>query len=191
MMFAQALKKHIFFDKLKFGDTDLTIPRKDLKRIILGFLDDDYSCPEIAPYSIQKIANVAYEELKHIPGEWYNPSNINYLLEKLHNNHKIKGAENLEFLISNDGMVFLDKILEKLEHKECECDYERKLEAMLNISENSKEKIAKKIIIQSKEDFLEEDSKKGDSVIIRKKMEDEDSESSNGHYFLVNRINFF
>lgn len=183
MMFAEALKKHLFFDKMKFGDTDLIIPRKDLKRIILGFLDDDYCCPEIAPYSIQKIANVAYEELKHIPGEWYNPSNINYLLEKLHTIHKIKGTENLEFLISNDGMVFLDKMLEKLDHKECECDYEKKMEAMLNLSKNSSKNISKKNNNKSKEDFLDEDSKKSDLVIIRKKMEDEDSDSSNGNYY--------
>ena len=176
-MFAQALKKHIFYDRLKPDNYERipTIPRKELLSIIMGFLDEDQNSLKIAPYSIQKIAKSAFEEFKHKPGEWYNPSNINFTLEKLHNAYRMKGVENLEVLISNDGMVFLDKMLQKIDNEKCECDWERKLEKSLN-GKNGKEK----------EDFLVikdcfEELKKSESEIIRKVSIDE-SQSSNGNF---------
>ena len=205
MMFAQALKKHIFFDRLKPDGTEnyVTIPKSELKTVIIGFLDEDHDSPIIAPYSIQKIAKAAFEEFKHKPGEWYNPSNINFILEKLHNNHRIKGTENLEILISNDGMVFLDKMLERIGVEKCECENEKKLEISTNGKNNKskdKEKDGEKL--NEKEEFLlikdfddlkkseseiirkrsenMNDLRKSESEIIRKKSEDDQSQSSNG-----------
>ncbi len=185
-MFAQALKKHIFFDRLKSDNFERfpMIPRKELLSIIMGFLDEDQNSMKIAPYSIQKIAKSAFEEFKHKPGEWYNPSNINFTLEKLHNGNRMNGAESLEILISNDGMVFLDKMLQKIDNEKCECDWEKKLEKNLNGGKNGKEK----------EDFLLikdgfEELKKSESEIIRKISIDE-SQSSNGSLVLL-RIGIF
>lgn len=176
-MLAQALKKHIFFDKLKSSEDDnkmLSIPRKDLKKIIVGFLDDDEGSANIAPYSIQKIAVSAFNEFKHKPGEWYNPSNINFVLEKLHNTRRVSGAENLEILISNDGMIFLDKILEKLQYKECDCDCDRKLEASLNICKNQANKNKDEFLLINDLEDLKRNSKKSFN----------DSQNSNGSFSL-------
>lgn len=181
MMFAQALKKHLFFERLKpdANEKPSLIPKKELKHIILGFLDEDQDSSIIAPYSIQKIAKSAFEEFKHKPGEWYNPSNINFILEKLHNMQKIKGAENMEILISNDGMVFLDKMLEKIEMEKCECDWEKKLEKNLNGINKNKSKEEFCLI----KDYFE-DLKKSESEIIAKKNDDDShSQSSNGKFF--------
>ena len=185
-MFAQALKKHLFFDCLKSGENEMPciIPKKELKHIVMGFLDEDLNNPEIAPYSIQKIARTALEDFKHKPGEWYNPSNINFALEKLHNMQRIKGSENLEILISNDGMVFLDKMLEKIETEKHDCDCEKKYENNLKNGNNNKGK-TKEDFFLVKETF--DESKKNESD-IQNKLE-EDSQSSNG--FRIISIFFF
>lgn len=177
MMFAQALKKHIFFDYLNPEENEkfIIIPKQELKKIICGFLDDDQGSNEIAPYSIQKIAKSSFEEFKHKPGEWYNPSNINYTLEKLHNSHRLKGAEHLEILISNEGMVFLDKMLAKIEHEKCDCDWEKKLDKSLNGSSANKKNKDEFFLIKDLEEL-----KKSESEIIRKISCDE-SQSSNGN----------
>lgn len=175
MMFGQALKKHLFFDCWKSGEQEMPciIPKKELKQILMGFLDEDQNNPEIAPYSIQKIARIALEDFKHKPGEWYNPSNINFALEKLHNIHRIKGSENLEILISNDGMVFLDKMLEKIESEKHDCDCDKKYENNLNGNNKGK---TKDDFFLVKDSF--DESKQSESD-IQNKLE-EDSQSSNG-----------
>lgn len=71
---------------------------------------------------------VAYKELDMKPGSWFNPSNIFFVLEKLHLTNRLKGTEKMEFMIFNDGMVFLDKMVNKIGGQKCECDFKSLIE---------------------------------------------------------------
>ena len=116
MMWAEALKRHIFYKNFK--ENRITEQEKLAFRILKYFLDERKDL-----FSIQSISETAYKEYKLEPGKWFNPSNICYCLESIHNNQqRIEGAENLEMLICSESFLFLDEILKKFGVKEfCKC----------------------------------------------------------------------
>lgn len=82
-----------------------------MKSIIEGFLDEDEQSADLAPYSIQKIAKIAFSEFSLKPGDWYTPNRICYVLGILHNEKKcLPGTENLKVALftSSQPVVFED-----------------------------------------------------------------------------------
>lgn len=65
MLFAQVIKTHLRL-----------IDRADIIKILTMFSDFDKS----QPFSIHKIARLARIEYGLKPGEWYNPSQISFVL---------------------------------------------------------------------------------------------------------------
>ncbi|EAR87942.2 peptidase family C54 protein (macronuclear) [Tetrahymena thermophila SB210] len=118
MAFAEGLRRHLVENK------KLVVKKKeDLRVIIEGFLDDDQKCIDFAPYSIQKISKIALSDFNLLPGEWYTPIRICYILGLLHNERKaIKGTEDLKVAVfsSSRPIVFQD-FLERM----CKVDPQR------------------------------------------------------------------
>lgn len=106
MAFAEGLRRHLI------ETNKLPLKKKeDLKHIIQGFFDDDDMSADLAPYSIQKISKIALSEFNLLPGEWYTPIRICYILGLLHNEKKcIPGTEDLKVSVfsSSRPIVFED-----------------------------------------------------------------------------------
>lgn len=101
-IFAEGLRRHL-------GNQIQTI-----HHIIQQFADDDNDSPDLAPYSIQKIAKVAYDIYRILPGQWYQPNRICYCLEKLHSQNPMKTCEKLQVMtLSCDVPIILENILKR------------------------------------------------------------------------------
>jgi len=62
-------------------------------------------------FSIQRIAKVGKQDFDLKPGEWYNPSQIAYILSDLLNETKAEELSNLKSLIFNNASLFFDELV--------------------------------------------------------------------------------
>ena len=93
-----------------------TVPNYNQEKIIRAFLDE--TCQEIkfsesdcSHYSIQKICSKAESDYGLGAGEWFNPSNICFILRDLHQERPLEGSENLRIVLFNTGIICLDQML--------------------------------------------------------------------------------
>lgn len=110
MLFAQVIKHH----------KKLT-EKADILNVISLFNDFDKS----QPFSIHKIARLARIEYGLKPGEWYNPSQISFVLSELHKN-SIADALKLKFYVFHSGNLFFDVITELMLNSKSRCDCDEK-----------------------------------------------------------------
>ena len=71
-------------------------------------IESDY----VSPFGIHSIAREGLK-LRRKPGDWYGPQAICNVLHEL--NKTRKPLPNFSMVVCNDGNVFLDKILHKIE----------------------------------------------------------------------------
>lgn len=62
-------------------------------------------------FSIQKISLVARNMFGVSPGEWFKPNQILHTLRVLHESRPLIGAEDLKFVIFNDGELYYDRLI--------------------------------------------------------------------------------
>jgi len=98
MAFAEMIKTH----------RKVTDPEEMLE--ILNLFND---FDKTQPFSIQNISKIARKDFGIMPGDWYNPSQISYILSKLHRN-SLQEKEKLAFLIFNTGNLFYDQIIDRM-----------------------------------------------------------------------------
>ncbi len=108
MLFAEILKRHKAMAKETNSEKKLSLQedKKELQEILANFNDFD----ETAVFSIQNVARVAKKEYNLKPGDWYNPSQIAYILSILYEKRKIKGFEKLSFKVFHSGNLFFDQV---------------------------------------------------------------------------------
>ncbi|KRX07847.1 hypothetical protein PPERSA_10131 [Pseudocohnilembus persalinus] len=124
MIYAEALRRFIFKEKANVEIKGK--PVADYKLILLISLFQD---SEIFHYSIQNIAVQAFKYFQLIPGQWYTPNRICYILKVLHEkfqdiqktkkqrkkqeNYKTMNIQNLMFFNqSNDMPLICEQILQ-------------------------------------------------------------------------------
>ena len=96
MLFAEVLKRHKNVQE-----------KEKLTEILTNFSDFD----EKAVFSIQNITRKARLEYGLKPGDWYNPSQIAYILSELYSKKGITGYEDLAFKVFHSGNLFFDQMI--------------------------------------------------------------------------------
>lgn len=117
MSFAAALRRHLEETVAASGVASTTASiEESIQLIINNFMDDDENNENIALYSIQKIAKIAFAEFGLEPGEWYTPSRICYVIGLLHNQLKsMPATENLKVvLFSSSQPIYFEDFLEEM-----------------------------------------------------------------------------
>ena len=107
MLFAQVIKHH-----------QKITGEKEMIKILELFNDFD----KRQPFSIQNIAKIARIEYGLKPGEWYNPSQISFILNTLHEK-EIANEIKLKFCLFNSGNLFFDILVKAMTNglKRCSC----------------------------------------------------------------------
>eukprot|EP00825_Cyclidium_porcatum_P046237 TRINITY_DN7218_c0_g1_i3.p1 TRINITY_DN7218_c0_g1~~TRINITY_DN7218_c0_g1_i3.p1 ORF type:complete len:369 (-),score=55.56 TRINITY_DN7218_c0_g1_i3:732-1838(-) len=95
-----------------------------LTSIIQSFIDNDENQMKSFPYSIQKIVKCAYKKFTLLPGQWYTPNRILFVLQSLHQGdqdqnlrqtekvYPLDGYENLRMeIFMNDRPLILEDLL--------------------------------------------------------------------------------
>lgn len=74
------------------------------------------------PFTIHKIARMARIDYGLKPGDWYNPSQISFILASLHEKSLAKKMK-LDFIVFNSGNLFFDMITKSMveENQKCVC----------------------------------------------------------------------
>jgi hypothetical protein len=113
MMFAESIKRHVSGKNLLLLDR---YSEDIFRRIILLFLDSEIKA-EKSPFSIQQITLTASEEFLLLPGKWHKASTISWALDSLNRKYKeidpFRETKDLEFLIFQEGCIFLDLVYQK------------------------------------------------------------------------------
>ena len=79
---------------------------------LLGLFMDNIESEYVSPFGIHSIAREGLK-LRRKPGDWYGPQAICNVLHEL--NKTRKPLPNFSMVVCNDGNVFLDKILHKID----------------------------------------------------------------------------
>lgn len=98
MAFAEIMKEHLLLVNENY---------------MLGIIELFNDCDETKPFSILNVARVAQKIYGLMPGDWYNPSQISYVLAALHHN-RLESLQSLTFVIFNSGNLFYDEIAKKM-----------------------------------------------------------------------------
>ena len=105
MLFAQVIKHH-----KRIND------KQEMANILNLFSDFDKG----QPFSIQKIACRARVEYGLKPGDWYNPSQIAFILAELHEQY-LASEIGLKVKVFNSGNLFFDSLAENMFERKIAC----------------------------------------------------------------------
>ena len=115
MLFAQIIKHHQ-------GVTE----KNQIKNILSLFNDVD----KRQPFSIQNISRLARIQYGLKPGDWYNPSQISFILSQLHEKY-LSEEMHLKFNVFNSGNLFFDSVAESMLGQESQCICEKPTEEIV------------------------------------------------------------
>ncbi len=108
LLFAEIIKTH-----------QEIIEEQEINKIVELFDDSNQN----ACFSIRNIAVEAQKEFKLNPGDWYNPSQISFILSKLYYTKLRMKTPNLGFILFNSNSLFYDQIIDEMLEKSSEsCD---------------------------------------------------------------------
>jgi Peptidase family C54. len=80
--------------------------------IISWFLDTEVD-PKKAPYSIQTISKLLYDDYKLKPGIWLKPSNVLLTIDKIQHLYGSHTTSNLQIEVFLEGTIYINQVLRK------------------------------------------------------------------------------
>ena len=134
MLFAQLIKHH-----------QRITDKEEIVKVLNLFSDFDKK----EPFSIHNIARLARIEYGLKPGEWYNPSQIAFILAILHEKY-LASEVKMKVRVFNSGNLFFDMLVEAMLSGKgaCKCEHKNPNNFLCEIC--NKEKFAISVIVLSR-----------------------------------------
>ncbi|KAM3129492.1 Cysteine protease atg4a [Paramecium bursaria] len=129
MLIAQFIKQHL----KSYFDIDINKYNELVYEIIQTFDDSN----EEKVFSIQNIMQEGLKEIKKLPGDWYSPNQIVYVLQCLLNKSRLEQLIGFEFIPFYDNVIDIELLLKKMNKpNNCRCQLKSFLDEIEKYVEN-------------------------------------------------------